>query len=82
MVAVKGVGGYHLMCDAASDAAVNRLRQRKGRPDKPLAVMFPQAGEDGLAAVREAGRLDVDEAGILSARSGRSCWRAGARIAA
>jgi hydrogenase maturation protein HypF len=66
VVAVKGVGGYHLMCDAASDAAVNRLRQRKGRPDKPLAVMFPQRGEGGLAAVREHVRLDSNEARILT----------------
>lgn len=41
VVAVKGVGGYHLMCDAANTQAVSRLRSKKHRPDKPLAVMFP-----------------------------------------
>jgi hydrogenase maturation protein HypF len=59
VVAVKGIGGYHLLCDATSDAAVARLRSRKHRPDKPLAVMYPQSGVDGLAAVR--GDIDLSE---------------------
>ncbi len=41
IAAVKGLGGYHLVCDATSDAAVNELRKRKYRPDKPLAIMVP-----------------------------------------
>ncbi|HEY6531286.1 MAG TPA: carbamoyltransferase HypF [Acidimicrobiales bacterium] len=41
VVAVKGIGGYHLAVDATSDAAVATLRLRKHRDDKPFAVMVP-----------------------------------------
>lgn len=41
IVAVKGLGGFHLIVDARSDEAVKRLRDRKHREEKPLAMMFP-----------------------------------------
>ena len=61
IIAVKGVGGYHLMCDARDEDAIRRLRDRKLRPDKPLAVMFPIAGKDGLESVLSAVRLTTEE---------------------
>ena len=61
ILAVKGLGGYHLACDAASEAAVARLRARKLREDKPLAVLTsepellvdPNAEEAALLRSRE-----------------------------
>jgi hydrogenase maturation protein HypF len=45
IVAVKGLGGFLLACNATSQAAVNRLRQRKNRPAKPLAIMVSSLDE-------------------------------------
>jgi hydrogenase maturation protein HypF len=63
IVAVKGIGGYHLLCDAASSVAVATLRVRKRRPDKPLAVMFPLQGD--LVALRRAAVLDPTHEAML-----------------
>ncbi len=65
IIAVKGVGGYHLMCNGLDAAAVGRLRRCKPRPHKPLAVMFPLRGRDGLGAVREAVVLAEESAAWL-----------------
>ncbi|RDH89680.1 MAG: hypothetical protein DIZ77_01955 [endosymbiont of Seepiophila jonesi] len=60
IVAIKGVGGFHLACDATNGAAVTRLRQRKGRFHKPFALMARD-----LAVIRKYALVDEDAAGVL-----------------
>lgn len=77
IVAVKGIGGFHLACDATSDHAVARLRARKRRDRRPLAVMCTDP--DALAVLDDEERrlLRGPERPIVLARR-----RASAAIAA
>lgn len=61
IVALKGVGGYQLAADARIEAVVDELRLRKRRPEKPLALMFPD-----LSAVRSTCEISAYEESLLA----------------
>jgi len=63
VVALKGIGGFHLACLAADEAAVARLRSRKHREDKPFALMAPS-----LDAARGLVRLSAEDEDLLVSR--------------
>ncbi len=63
IVAVKGLGGYHLACDAANEEAVRRLRLRKHREERPFALMAPT-----LEAVRALCEVSPEEEALLLSR--------------
>jgi hydrogenase maturation protein HypF len=62
IVAIKGLGGFHLACDARNDRVVRTLRARKARPHKPFAVMVADVEQ-----ARELFALTPDEISLLSA---------------
>jgi hydrogenase maturation protein HypF len=61
VIAVKGIGGYHLVCDALNEQAARRLREIKKRDTKPFAVMF----RDG-EALKAYAAVDETEAALLA----------------
>src|ERR1035438_8302021 len=64
VLAIKGLGGYHLAADAACEQAVAALRTRKHREDKPFAVMAAD-----LAAARRLGEVDSAAAELLTSQA-------------
>lgn len=80
IVAVKGIGGYHLMVDACNEEAVAELRRRKHRTEKPLAILYPdlvEAGQDCQISTLEEQLLQSPAAPIvlLERRSGHQLGR-------
>ncbi|WP_203923678.1 carbamoyltransferase HypF [Rugosimonospora africana] len=65
ILAVKGLGGYHLACSATDPEAAGRLRSRKHREDKPFAVMVPD-----LATARRLCEVDPVSEALLVSRAG------------
>ncbi len=61
IVVIKGLGGFHLACNGSNSAAIQRLRNRKGRPHKPMAVMMPT-----LDTIREHCHLSDKETSLLT----------------
>ncbi len=68
IVAIKGIGGYLLTCDATNSAAIRTLRKRKKRPAKPFALMYPNLAlikKDVLVSEKEAKELQSIHAPIV-----------------
>ncbi len=61
ILALKGLGGFHLLVDARNEEAVNRLRDRKHRPTKPLAVLYPN-----LEAIQKDFSVSLTEETLLT----------------
>ena len=76
VVALKGLGGYHLCCDATNADAIGQLRERKQRPTKPLAVMFRSLEEilrHCIVDEQEAAELTSAAAPIVILRRQPAC---------
>jgi hydrogenase maturation protein HypF len=63
VLAIKGVGGYHLVCDATNDDAIKNLRERKHRPSKPFAVMVKD-----IKVAKELAYIDFQEEKLLTSK--------------
>jgi len=63
IVAVKGLGGFHLFCAANNTQTIANLRQRKQRPTKPFALMFKN-----IETLSQAARISPEEIGLITSK--------------
>jgi len=61
VIAIKGLGGFHLLCDAMNDKAVKKLRTIKHRDTKPFAIMFRD-----LESIREYANINIEEEKLIN----------------
>jgi hydrogenase maturation protein HypF len=76
IVAIKGIGGFHLFADARDEAAIHRLRERKRRGNKPFALMYASAdriANDCEVLIGERELLESVAAPIVLLRRGEQC---------
>jgi hydrogenase maturation protein HypF len=71
IVAVKGLGGYHLACDAGNERAVSRLRERKHREEKPFAIVAAEPELVAEVSREERALLEAPERPIVLLRRNR-----------
>lgn len=85
IIAVKGLGGFHLMTDARNDQCISNLRQRKNRDEKPFAVMYPslkKIKQDCIVSDLEENLLLSSSAPIVLLRRSHQTKEAVSRLTA
>ena len=83
--AIKGMGGFHIVCDATNERAVRMLRTLKKRPSKPFAIMCRDAAQAGRAAslsAEEKALIDCNVKPIVILKKREFSWRTEAGFAA
>ena len=76
--AIKGMGGFHIVCDATNERAVRMLRMLKKRPSKPFAIMCHDAAQAGRAAslsAEEEALIDCNAKPIVILKKREFVWR-------
>ena len=63
IIALKGIGGFHIVCDATNDKVVNKLREIKNRPNKPFAIMF-----NNINSIKQYTNINYQEEEILTSK--------------